>query len=790
MSFSAVLSAQDEVVSINALEEIVVTATRRTSTLQNEGITASALTADALKGRSVTAIEDASTSLPGVHIASYQGDTSIYIRGIGTPAIIAGNDSSTAVYVDDVYYSRAAAVGPAFFDVERVEVLRGPQGTLYGRNATGGAVNIVPKKPTEEFEGDIQVITGNYGHLGVSGAVSGSLSDGLRARLALKAENRDGYTTLIRPAGSSLRDNEKAEDKKDLSMRLALEADLGENTTLSLVGDYYKADDKANVFHYSSAGYAEEVENWYATREGSQAVPFFLFREQGRTTASKSRDVYSDVDYWRKTEIKGLTAKLDSDIGGYNLKVIANYKDTNPSLQNEFDLSDAFVNVYQREEDHQQQSLEFQLSGDAGDRLSWIFGGSAFHEENKITNNIFGDFWEPILIQGLTDLQSLGVIPTFPIDLPQTPLCCDLHLSGQQETDAWASYIDFNYELSDQLTLKFGGRYSSEERDGSQLFELAILSPTGGESTRFAPNVALFPDAVSDSRDGVIPDPFGFVVAPVNGPAEFSSFTPMFGVDYRATDDVLVYAAIQKGFKSGGYNIGSTQRDPFEPEEIWSYEAGLKSELADGRVRLNMAAFYYDYTNLQAQESVDNQPIIRNVGKAEVKGVELETAALVSDSFRIDGSITYVDAQFTEGVLTEPLRPAPLTQDPGSFLVDLDGKQLPRSPEWKVNVGAQWDLPINDKGDLSLRLDYSWQSKIYYTVFNIDAASEDAYGIVNARVNWAPSNSNWSVAIFGKNLSDELYFSNMILTGTVYGAEFVGSLGAPRTFGAEFNYQF
>ena len=274
----------------------------------------------------------------------------------------------------------------------------------------------------------------------------------------------------------------------------------------------------------------------------------------------------------------------------------------------------------------------------------------------------------------------------------------------------------------------------------------------------------------------------------MHGPADFDAFTPKFALEYHLSDELLLYASIQEGFKSGGYNIGSSQLDPFEPEEIWAYEVGVKSGLADGRVRLNGALFHYDYTNLQAQDSIANQPIIRNVGKARVDGVELEFLALVTEWLQFDGSVSYLDARFTEGELTEPLRPAPLDQPPGSVVRDLDGLSLPRAPEWKYNVGAETFIPVGHGGDLSVRVDYAWQSRIYYTVFNIDAASEDAFGLLNARIEYQRSGAPWSVAVHGKNLTDEAYFLNQILTGTYYGAEFVGTLGAPRTYGLEFRW--
>ena len=204
-----------------------------------------------------------------------------------------------------------------------------------------------------------------------------------------------------------------------------------------------------------------------------------------------------------------------------------------------------------------------------------------------------------------------------PKRFPESTLCCELHLNGRQETEAVYAFVDADWALTDTLTLKAGIRFSEEERDGRQAFDLTILPATpGGPPIRFAPEVAFFPNAVSDSRDGVQPDPFGFVVAPVEGPATFDATTPKIALEWEPDSDTLLYVSAQRGFKSGGYNIGSNQRTPFEPEDIWAYEAGLKSSLASNRLQFNAAGFFYDYTNLQAQDSIGNQPIIRNVGKA------------------------------------------------------------------------------------------------------------------------------------------------------------------------------
>ncbi|MEM8694764.1 MAG: TonB-dependent receptor [Pseudomonadota bacterium] len=760
---------------------IIVTASRREESLQDAPLAVTAYASGDLESRSITAIEQVGAITPGVQISTYQGDTSIFVRGIGTPTIIAGTDSSTATYVDGVYISRPAAIGPLFFDIERIEVLRGPQGTLYGRNATAGAVNIVTARPTDALDGYVQLTLGNYDRYRAIGAISGPITEGLRARAAFQFEDRDGYTIVTRPDNST----DDVEDRNDFAFRLSLEADLGSTATLTLTGDYYRADDQANAYHYASAGYADEIPGWYGTREGSQTLPYFAIKNAGRVSEAASRDIFADVPYFNEVENWGLNATLDWDIGEYNLRVIGSYRDTNPISQNEFDLADTFNNYVGREEDHWQWSGEFQLSSPSNRPFSWILGGYYFEERNVIDNDIFGNFWEPILIQGFLDLQAAGVLPPFPVLFPETDLCCELHLSGEQETEAWALYLDTEWEVSDLVTLRLGGRYSEETRDGRQNFDLIMLP-----DMRIAPNPIFFPNAITDDRVLAQPDPFGFVVAPVNGPETFSAFTPKFGIDFTPTDDLLFYATVQRGFKSGGYNIGSSQRDPFEPERIWSYEVGARTELFDNFLRLNTAAFWYDYTNLQAQDSIGNQPIIRNVGKARVRGFEVETLLRPSPNFQFEGALTYVDAEFTEGQLTEPLRPAPLTQDPGTLLRDLDGLRLPRAPRWKFSMAGQFDHPLGDFGDISARLEYHWQSRIYFTVFNIDAASQDSYGLVRASIGFTSADERWSVRLFGDNLTNETYFTNQILTGTVYGAEFVGPLGAPRTYGVDFRFNF
>lgn len=314
------------------LDTVVVTANRREENIQTTSTAVSAFSGDDLKDKTIQSVEDVATLVPGLQISTYQGDTSIFIRGIGTPVIVAGNDSSTATYINGVYTSRAAAIGPSFFDVDRIEVLRGPQGTLYGRNATGGSVNIITKGPSEEFEAEASLVFGDYDRVKVFGAMGGPITDKVRARIAAQWEDRDGYTTVNLPRGdlppSQPNPSFDAEDKSDFSIRATVEADLAENLMLTLIGDYYYADDKAKVFHFASDGYGDEIPGWYATREGSQTLAYFALRDSGRFTDTTSREIFSAVPFFNKTEVFGLTGRLDWAVGDYDVQLISSYKDT------------------------------------------------------------------------------------------------------------------------------------------------------------------------------------------------------------------------------------------------------------------------------------------------------------------------------------------------------------------------------------------------------------------------------------------------------------------------------
>lgn len=751
---------------------IVVTASRREQSIQSSPVAVAALTGDELQTRNIRNLEDLGISSPTLNVSLYQGEAQAYIRGIGTPIVIGGTDSSTAIHNDGVFLSRAAAAVPAFFDVERVEVIRGPQGTLYGRNATGGSINIISRAPSDTFEGEARVTVGNYDLYQVFGAVGGPIGDGsVRFRAAVQKRDRGGFTDLFRPDSDAtgLRPVTDVEDADEFYARLRIDADLAPNVLLQLIGDYYRADDRGVTWHVFDLGYSQ---NGFSTN-GAFTAATDAAAARGEFSQLRGRTMFSDVEFFNKPEIWSVTSRLDWELDKFTVTSLSSYRETNPFNRNDLDFSTANASDQLREEDHKQFSQEIQISTDLGGPLEFILGGFYFWESNDIRNEYF-----------------LGTVPDL-LGFAPAPECCQLLLNGTAKTEAFAIFADGNFKLTDTLAVLFGGRYSRERRDGSNNVQL--------DQVPAFDNIAEF-DAVT-----------------------FDAFTPKIGLQYQPNADTQVYATATRGFKSGGFNIGSYQNEPFQPEFIWSYEVGGKFIMFDGRLQLNTAAFYYDYTDLQVQDTETNNVVIRNAASAEVLGFEIEGVAKPTDGLQFDFSVAYLDATFTNYLAPDPkynnylaalgvANPSAGNCPAGAvdagvpnnpvcpFVQDLSGSRLPKAPEWKFTLGAQYAFDLGDAGSLTVRGDISWQDQIFFAAFQnaepvagspaLSVLEQGAYTWLRARATYESENRGWYVAAFIDNITDATVITNAIFTGDIVGSRAAGNLAPPRTFGLEAGVRF
>ena len=712
------------------LEEVLVTAQRRVTSLQATAAAITAVSEDDLQARSIGDVQDLGRLAPSMDVSIYQGEAQIYIRGIGYTGLIGGTDSSTAFHLNGVYLSRSAGAIPGFFDVERVEVLRGPQGTLYGRNATGGSVNVISKGPSSQFASEAELTVGNYNHYRVLGALGGPLgSERVAARLAVQVEQRDGYTDATRPDGSK----DDIEDQRDIMARLSVRLEPADNFTIDLIGDYYEADDAASVWLYFGPGAATN--------------PFlrqYIAAQGGVVPPVRSRDIGSDVDAFNRPKIWGVSGKLTWAVGDYTLSSLSAYRVTRPRNFNDLDVTIANAITQFRSEDDEQLSEELQIVSPAGRDFEWLLGAYYIDESNDVRNQYLFPFIDDMF------------------GLPADPTCCKLRLDGQANTEASAIFGEANYDFTDKLNVVVGGRYSRERRTGRNDVEFVnFLTPLFDNQTPFEP-------------------------------ATFTAFTPKVGLNYQLSDAVFAYASASRGFKSGGFNIGSYQNTPFNPEKIWSYEAGVKTDLLERRLRLNLAAFYYDYTDLQVQDVEGNNTVVRNAASAVIQGLELETTALLGTAVQIDLAATYLNSEFRDSCLADPKHPLPQPEPgcTGPSQRNLEGLQLPRAPELKLSVGAQYTLDLPNTGQLILRGDYSHQSRIFFSAFEVTELSQEGYGWAKARLAYVAPGAGWQLAAFIDNITDEEVISNATYIADLVDSTITGNMAPPRTYGVQFKVQF
>jgi iron complex outermembrane recepter protein len=712
------------------LEEVLVTAQRRVTSLQATAAAITAVSEDDLQARSIGDVQDLGRLAPSMDVSIYQGEAQIYIRGIGYTGLIGGTDSSTAFHLNGVYLSRSAGAIPGFFDVERVEVLRGPQGTLYGRNATGGSVNVISKGPSSQFASEAELTVGNYNHYRVLGALGGPLgSERVAARLAVQVEQRDGYTDATRPDGSK----DDIEDQRDIMARLSVRLEPADNFTIDLIGDYYEADDAASVWLYFGPGAATN--------------PFlrqYIAAQGGVVPPVRSRDIGSDVDAFNRPKIWGVSGKLTWAVGDYTLSSLSAYRVTRPRNFNDLDVTTANAITQFRSEDDEQLSEELQIVSPAGRDFEWLLGAYYIDESNDVRNQYLFPFIDDMF------------------GLPADPTCCKLRLDGQANTEASAIFGEANYDFTDKLNVVVGGRYSRERRTGRNDVEFVnFLTPLFDNQTPFEP-------------------------------ATFTAFTPKVGLNYQLSDAVFAYASASRGFKSGGFNIGSYQNTPFNPEKIWSYEAGVKTDLLERRLRLNLAAFYYDYTDLQVQDVEGNNTVVRNAASAVIQGLELETTALFGTALQVDLAATYLNSEFRDSCLADPKHPLPQPEPgcTGPSQRNLEGLQLPRAPELKLSVGAQYTLDLPNTGQLILRGDYSHQSRIFFSAFEVTELSQEGYGWAKARLAYVAPGAGWQLAAFIDNITDEEVISNATYIADLVDSTITGNMAPPRTYGVQFKVQF
>lgn len=692
------------------LGDIVVTAQRRAERLQESPLPITAIGGTDLRSRQLVQLEDLAPSLPNVNFGRNVGIGRIAVRGIGFDSTVPAQEGRVAYHLDGVYISPPRATLTSLFDVDRVEVVRGPQGTLYGRNATGGAVNVLTGSPTETLSGYAKVTVGNYALINTEGAISGPVSDTITARFAFQTLDRDGY-------GRNFTTDQEIDNEHSFGVRGKIKFEPTGSLTVTISADYSLQDDQNYVYHFIGQG-------------SPTVVPFGL--QLGGRVPDNPRDSFGDAVQINDRRYYGFAAIVDLDLGFGTLTSITAHRGGKSFYQTEGDGTSALGGVFRTTEISNQLSQELRLAGKWGS-LDYVVGGYYFNEDT------FGRL-------GFSPLRQVNRLTSQGTDF-----------QGNFTTHAYALFGQLDYEILSGLTASAGARYSYEKKRVNQ---------------RIAANLAV----PFVSTNG----PFTYTGLQ-DAEVTFDDVTPRFGLQYQATPDIMLYALYSVGFKSGGFGLGANA-PPLRPEKLKNYEGGVKAEWFDRRLRTNLSAFYYDYSNLQVQQIVGIAAVPTNAAAAEVKGFEAEIAARPIDALDLSLNVSLLDAQFISFTTADAARTSlgPL---------NLAGNRLSQAPEYTVNAAAAYTL-TSSIGDFTLRGEGTWTDRVFFSSFNRPEVSQPAHAKFNAFLLYNNAESGFNASLFVRNIANKRTLASSLVSAFFTGFPNLGAFDPPRTFGASIGYRF
>ncbi|HJP40010.1 MAG TPA: TonB-dependent receptor [Gammaproteobacteria bacterium] len=705
------------------LEEIVVTARKRVESLQDIPLSITAYNAEQIEALSASDLSSLGSFTPNLNLTFSQGNSGgsnlgATIRGVGQFDFLISTDPGVGVYLDGIYLGRTTGAVLDLLDIERIEVLRGPQGTIFGKNTIGGAINVVSKSPSDEFEGQAKLTFGRYdridGQLSVSGPI---IEEKLAGRFSIASNNRDGYVDRTI-------DGQDLGDVDQLIGRGELEWTVSNNLLFNIAVDHTRQRQTSapSLLAEVDAVNSSILPLWnglVATPQPITSADVDLTNEFFDTQQTGPNQ--NDLD------VTGIAFTFEWELENITAKSITGYRDMEAKFGRDGDNTTAqYVHTHNTIE-QDQISQEIQLFGSAfEERLDWLTG-FYYYNEDAIDDNTVR------LASGLfTALESIPVQLTGapcapPFMAPGCPgnpinvaLDLDLHPITQQEITSYAVFGNFNYHLSEMITINAGIRWTDEEKEFSPF------------NTKINSGVDIIPagTTVIDS---------------------WQEFSYRFGLDYMPTDDWLVYGSYSRGFKSGGFNgrpTGLGEVESYNPEFLDSIEIGFKTEFLDQRLRLNAAYFHNDYQDIQLLvRSLDPVSgsflsILENAAQATIQGIELEGTALITEQLTLALGIGYLDAEY---------------DDTGGAIGITKDHQLLHTPEWNVNAMVQYAAPLGNLGEIVLRADYGYTSSYFQDAVNAVSLKENGYDLLNFRATYLPPNGHFEVALFVTNLFDEEY---------------------------------
>lgn len=741
------LSANEDTSAM--LEEIVVTAQKRSESLQDVPIALSAFTGDFIKEANLTDIKKLIAYTPGV--AGLSTDSfldSISVRGVSTNSFGIGGDSSIGIYKDGVYYGRNGAAVTSFFDIQRVEILKGPQGLLFGRNAASGAVHTITEKPKlEDVEGYVRLGVGERDRLQAEFAYNQPLGDTWAMRISGVHSEEDGFVKNLY-TGDDLGEH----DRDAIRFSIRKEADWGDVTLTA----------------------EHEDRKQYGT--------VYIGRDaNGRSNTGDDRKVNIDVQGKDDAEVTGVTLTANIALNDkMSLTSITGYSRHDWTYLEDWDGTPDDPAGYLHEQDGDYYSQELRLHVEATEDLNWYVGASAYKEDvtAKLSNSTgdttpyfttaytayftevyteyFGDADLGAYYGALAGDYYGGIAGAYTSDNLETN-------STDGKYSGWAVYADLTYQLTEKMDVSVGARYTYDEKE-------AKTNIQGGGF--------VWPVVTPNS---------------VKSKADWDDVSPRINLRYFVDDDMMLFGSVTSGYKAGGFgtdNVTSfgpsgnpfvsvalpdAELDDFDPETILSYEVGAKGNLAGGRVKYGVSAYYYNYEDLQTVIIEVGKALVENIGEVDGMGVELDLRAAINDNWEVFLGGAWSDTDLS-GI---PLDVC--SELDGS---DCDGNRLAFNPEWMISGGINGLYSFNS-GAAFAALEFSWQDEFYSGLENADSDAIESAGFVNLRTGWN-SEQNWSVSVYVENLFDEESFAAR--SSAFFGVNIAPT--QPRTAGVDFSYTF
>ena len=789
------------------LEEITVTAQRREQNLQDVPIAISAVTAQAIEDRGLTNVAQISDFTPNVQMdgtSPFSGSSSVlspYVRGIGQNDFAFNLEPGVGVYVDGVYLARTIGANVDLLDIDRIEVLKGPQGTLFGRNTIGGALNITTRRPADEFSYRGELTVGDFSRTDFRFSVDVPSDNGnVLSSIALSMKNRDGYQERIPFPGAAgfvfdqfddflvadrtTHGESGGEDADNLRAKVLWA--VNDNVEVTFAADYSSVDEEGvpntllaldinaapadpfdGLIDGTLAGlYDTCVLLPPAVLAGIPPLANICLSPRAviGTPMAGAQGPYMPYGPWFFIS-DSFTSTVNPDTGNPEAFTAVGVDiDKTYAEGNNYSIIDNFG-----------FSLTFDVDFAGGASLKSItairdldalFGQDQDGSPLQIIDPSFDTHQEQISqeiqiggtaaddrlswLAGLYYFQEDGDLTdfvTFPGGL--------LQIFGENffDNDAWAAFTHFNFALTDRWSLTLGARYTDEhkefdgrQRDLNQLLIKLLVTP---------PTSPPYPDPNDVTRFY----PLGVNVK------DFTDTSVRAGAEYRFADNVMGYVSYSEGFKSGGWTTRlsfphmtieanppqNPDRLDFDPETATSYEIGVKSELLDRRVMLNTALFTTDYENIQVLVQQGISPVFANAGDGDISGLEVELTGVLTDRFSLTGSLGYLDAEYTRldpGIVPlSVLNPETL---------DLNDKFI-NTPDLSYSLGGEYRFPLQAGGDLSVRLDYIYKDEIANDIMNNALLVQDEIDLVNLALSYTPAGGNWSLSFGGRNLTDERY---------------------------------